>query len=90
MLSVLGDSRICDDGRLDADTVNKATCLNLISGGTDTTMITLTWALSLLLNHPHELKKAQEELEAQVGNNRQVDESDIKNLVYLQAIIKRL
>ncbi|KAK9136189.1 hypothetical protein Syun_015519 [Stephania yunnanensis] len=28
MLSVLGDSRICDDGRLDADhTVNKATCL---------------------------------------------------------------
>ena len=34
------------------------------------------------------LKKAQEELDLQVGRERPVDESDIKNLVYIQAIIK--
>ncbi|XVF36195.1 hypothetical protein REPUB_Repub19eG0037300 [Reevesia pubescens] len=34
------------------------------------------------------LKKAQEELDIQVGRERPVDESDIKNLVYHQAIIK--
>jgi cytochrome P450 len=34
------------------------------------------------------LKRAQEELDIHVGMDRQVDESDIKNLVYLQAIIK--
>lgn len=33
------------------------------------------------------LKKAQEEIEKHVGQNRMVEESDLKNLVYLQAII---
>ncbi|KAK9136198.1 hypothetical protein Syun_015528 [Stephania yunnanensis] len=60
----------------------------LLLGASDTTMVTLTWTLSLLLNNPHVLKKAQEELMAQVGNDQHMDESDIKNLVYLQAIIK--
>lgn len=34
------------------------------------------------------LKKAQNELDTFVGKDRLVEESDIKNLVYLQAIIK--
>lgn len=34
------------------------------------------------------LRKAQDELDLYVGKERPVDESDIKNLVYLQAIIK--
>ncbi|GAY59998.1 hypothetical protein CUMW_198680 [Citrus unshiu] len=40
------------------------------------------------LEQPHALKKAQEELDQQVGKERAVDESDTENLVYLQAIIK--
>ncbi|XP_043722114.1 xanthotoxin 5-hydroxylase CYP82C4-like [Telopea speciosissima] len=72
----------------DRDTVIKATVLTLIVGGSETTFLSLTWALSLLLNHPHELKKAQDELDVHVGKDRHVDESDIKNLVYLQAIVK--
>ncbi|XP_021285064.1 cytochrome P450 82C4-like [Herrania umbratica] len=72
----------------DADTSIKSTCLALILGGTDTTAGTLTWAISLLLNNPKLLKKAQEELDLQVGRERLVDESDVQNLVYLQAIIK--
>ncbi|KAL6212964.1 hypothetical protein ACLB2K_018179 [Fragaria x ananassa] len=87
MLSVLDDS-ILEFGGTTADTMNKATCLALILGGTDTTTVTLTWALSLLVNNPAVLKKAQNELDAKVGRNRQVNESDVKNLVYLQAIIK--
>lgn len=60
----------------------------LILGGSDTTAGTLTWAISLLLNNRPMLKKAQEELDLQVGKDRQVVDSDVKNLVYLQAIIK--
>ena len=60
----------------------------LILGGSDTTAGTLTWAISLLLNNTEALKKAQEELDLHVGADRQVDDSDIKNLIYLQAIIK--
>lgn len=40
------------------------------------------------MNNKDLLKKAQEEIDFHVGTERQVDESDIKNLVYLQAIIK--
>lgn len=60
----------------------------LILGGTDTTTVTLTWALALLLNNQEALKKAQQELDEHVGRERQVKESDMKNLIYLQAILK--
>nr|GMD89091.1 cytochrome P450 CYP82D47-like [Ipomoea batatas] len=72
----------------DADTVIKSTCMSLISGGADTIMVMLTWALSLMMNNPHVLKMAQEELDMVVGKERKVNESDIKSLVYLQAIVK--
>ncbi|KDP38422.1 hypothetical protein JCGZ_04347 [Jatropha curcas] len=72
----------------DADTSIKSTCLALIAGAGDTITTTLTWAMSLLLNNQPSLKKAQEELDLHVGIERQVVESDIKNLVYLQAIVK--
>ncbi|GMH29641.1 hypothetical protein Nepgr_031484 [Nepenthes gracilis] len=70
------------------DTIIKATCLAMILGGTDTTTVTLTWALSLLLNNHHVLKKALDELDTVVGKERLLDDSNMKNLVYLQAIIK--
>ncbi|KAE8675296.1 Cytochrome P450 82A3 [Hibiscus syriacus] len=74
--------------QFDADTSIKSTCLALILGGSDTTAGTMTWAISLLLKHRDMLRKAQEELDFHVGQERAVDDSDIKNLVYLQAIIK--
>ncbi|XP_034681205.1 cytochrome P450 CYP82H23-like [Vitis riparia] len=85
MLSVIEDDQFSDH---DHDTVIKATCLTLIIGGSDSTVITLTWALCPLMKNPSTLKRAQDELDIKVGKHRQVDESDIKNLVYLQAIIK--
>jgi len=57
-------------------------------GGSDTTAIALIWTLALLLNNRNMLKKAQDELDTHVGKHRQVAETDIKNLVYLQAIVK--
>ncbi|KAI3760274.1 hypothetical protein L1987_50667 [Smallanthus sonchifolius] len=48
----------------------------------------MTWALSLLLNHRHILKAAQKEIDIHVGREKWVEESDMKNLVYLQAIVK--
>ncbi|KAI3905884.1 hypothetical protein MKX01_009556 [Papaver californicum] len=72
----------------DPDLVVKSTCLDMILGGSDTTTVTLTWAMSLLLNHPQVIQKAKQELDTQVGKNRQVDDSDIPNLPYIQAIIK--
>ena len=60
----------------------------MILAATDTTAVTLTWALSLLLNNKDVLKKTQAEIDTVVGKERQVEESDLKNLVYLQAVLK--
>ncbi|GFS33158.1 cytochrome P450, family 82, subfamily C, polypeptide 2 [Actinidia rufa] len=87
MLGIL-DGGACGGLEFDADTINKATCLALTLGGTDTQTTTLTWALALLLNNKSILKKAQDELDLHVGRERQVEESDVKNLPYLQAIVK--
>ncbi|KAF9608872.1 hypothetical protein IFM89_011910 [Coptis chinensis] len=85
MLSILQDKMLLD---YEVDIVNKAMCLNMILGGTDTTMVTLTWALSLLLNNRQTLKKAQDEIDTHIGKERHVHEADIEKLVYLQAIVK--
>ena len=60
----------------------------LIAGEVDTTSVTLVWAITRLLNNPHVLKEAQNELDKKVGRERHVKESDISNLVYIQAIVK--
>ncbi|KAL0449745.1 UNVERIFIED_CONTAM: Protopine 6-monooxygenase [Sesamum latifolium] len=72
----------------DADTITKATCQTMMLGGSDTTTVTLTWALCLLLNNQHTLKRAQEELDKHIGRGRLVKESDLEKLVYIKAIIK--
>ncbi|KAI3715597.1 hypothetical protein L6452_22583 [Arctium lappa] len=86
MLSTLSkDGETCGHRR---ETIIKATIMILILAGSESTALTLTWALSLLLNNPRVLQAAQEELDIHVGREKQVEESDIKNLRYLQAIVK--
>ncbi|GAB4840111.1 hypothetical protein Ancab_039636 [Ancistrocladus abbreviatus] len=72
------------------ETIISATMEALIIAGADTTSVALTWALSLLLNHDHALRHVQEELDQKVGRDRWVQESDIVNLIYLQAVIKEI
>ncbi|PIA38198.1 hypothetical protein AQUCO_02800100v1, partial [Aquilegia coerulea] len=66
----------------------KAVILDLFVAGTDTSAKTMEWALTELINHPHIFQKAREEIDSVVGKNRLVEESDIPNLPYLQAIVK--
>lgn len=60
---------------------------NMIIAGTDTSVVTIEWAMSLLLNHPDELQKAKQELDSQIGNQRLIEEQDLPNLNYLRHII---
>ncbi|KAJ7527169.1 hypothetical protein O6H91_16G039800 [Diphasiastrum complanatum] len=61
---------------------------DLVLAGTDTTSVTAEWALSEILANPHILHKAQEEIASVVGQERLVQESDLVNLPYLQAIVR--
>ncbi|CAH2076248.1 unnamed protein product [Thlaspi arvense] len=69
------------------DRIIKGNMVALILAGTDTSAVTLEWALSNLLNHPEVLKKAREEIDGKIGLDRLVEESDISNLPYLQNIV---
>ncbi|CAI9771362.1 unnamed protein product [Fraxinus pennsylvanica] len=69
------------------DRIIRSLMLVLLLAGTDTSSGTMEWALSLLLNNPEVLKKAQKEIDDQIGHERLIDESDIANLPYLHCII---
>ncbi|CAI0558606.1 unnamed protein product [Linum tenue] len=86
ILNVVGEEGGIE-GR-DSDTVNKATCLALTLAASDTTAVTMTWLIALLVNHPEVLKTAQSELDSHVGKERRVQESDLRHLDYLKAIVK--
>jgi cytochrome P450 len=64
------------------------TLQNMFAGGTDTSTVTMEWAMSELLKNPPIMKKLKVELDMVVGKDRLVQESDGPNLKYLQAVIK--
>ncbi|KAG5006069.1 hypothetical protein JHK85_024611 [Glycine max] len=69
------------------DQIIKGLVLAMLFAGTDSSAVTLEWSLSNLLNHPEVLKKARDELDTYVGQDRLVNESDLPNLFYLKKII---
>ncbi|GKV16728.1 hypothetical protein SLEP1_g27327 [Rubroshorea leprosula] len=69
------------------DQIIKGLVMIMILAGTDTSAVTLEWAMSELLNHPEVLNKAREEIDAQVGEQRLMDEPDVAKLHYLQGIM---
>ncbi|XP_062004033.1 cytochrome P450 81E8-like [Rosa rugosa] len=69
------------------DQIIKGIIVVLLLAGTDTSAVTLEWAMSNLLNHPHVLKKARAELDSHLGPDRVVDEPDVPKLPYLQSIV---
>ncbi|XP_075112922.1 nicotine N-demethylase CYP82E3-like [Nicotiana tabacum] len=72
------------------DTTIKATVFTLVLDATDTLALHIKWVMALMINNKNVMKKAQEEMDTIVGRDRWVEESDIKNLVYLQAIVKEV
>ncbi|OWM66568.1 hypothetical protein CDL15_Pgr013785 [Punica granatum] len=66
----------------------KAFILDFIAGGTDTSAVTVEWAMSELLRKPEIIERATEELNKVIGKERWVQETDIVNLPYINAITK--
>lgn len=53
----------------------------------DSSAGTMEWILSLLLNNPKCLVKAQTEIHNHIGQNRLLEESDLTELPYIRSII---
>lgn len=66
----------------------KGILFDILLGGSETAPTIIEWAMSEALRNPTVMKKLQEELESVVGLDRMVCESDLPQLVYLQAMVK--
>ncbi|XP_010508144.1 PREDICTED: cytochrome P450 76C2-like [Camelina sativa] len=61
---------------------------DLFIAGTDTTSSTVEWAMAELLRSPKSMTKVQDEINGVMGQNGVIQESDISELSYLQAVVK--
>lgn len=61
---------------------------DLLVAGTETSASTIEWTITELVRNPDIMKRAQAELDSVVGSDQLVQESDLENLPYLQAILK--
>ncbi|CAN1828050.1 Dimethylnonatriene synthase [Linum perenne] len=55
---------------------------------TESSAVTVEWAISELLKKPEIFNKATEELDRVVGRDRWVEEKDVANLPYINSIVK--
>ncbi|THU53220.1 hypothetical protein C4D60_Mb10t12130 [Musa balbisiana] len=69
------------------DVIIKGLIAALLTAGTDTSAVTMEWAMCLLLNHPEVLHAVRAELDAKIGQGRMAEEEDIPDLHYLNCII---
>uniref|UniRef100_N1R1S5 Cytochrome P450 71C4 n=1 Tax=Aegilops tauschii TaxID=37682 RepID=N1R1S5_AEGTA len=62
---------------------------DMFEAGTDTSYMTLEFAMAELIRKPHLMKKLQEEVRRNVTNGQEmVAEDDLPNMTYLKAVIK--
>lgn len=66
----------------------KALVLDMFGGGTDTSALTVEWAMSELLRHPDAMKTLQQEIDSAVGDHGTVKESDLVTMKYLRCVLK--
>ena len=53
----------------------------------ETSAVTIEWAMASLLNHPELLEKLKLEIDEKIGQDRLIEETDIPNLPYLQNVV---
>ncbi|KAG9442361.1 hypothetical protein H6P81_018215 [Aristolochia fimbriata] len=63
---------------------------DMFVAGTDTSSSTVEWGMAEILSKPEIYNKVVAELEAVVGKDRFVEESDIPKLTYFQAAVKEV
>ncbi|ESQ45820.1 hypothetical protein EUTSA_v10010304mg [Eutrema salsugineum] len=86
-VDALLDLTLGDEAELNINDIEHL-LLDMFIAGTDTSSSTLEWAMAELLNNPKTMAKAQAEIERMVGQNGVVQEPDITELTYLQAVVK--
>ncbi|XP_058104709.1 geraniol 8-hydroxylase-like [Magnolia sinica] len=86
-LDLLLDQSEVSGSELDRHDI-KTLFVDIFVAGSDTSSSTLEWAMSELLHNPQAMAIARSEIAETIGTEKQVEESDIAGLPYLQAVVK--
>ncbi|KAH6775149.1 hypothetical protein C2S52_012710 [Perilla frutescens var. hirtella] len=81
--------QMAEDGNLEVELTRdcvKALIQNLVVGAMDTSTTSIEWSIHEILRQPRIAEKAKEELDRVIGRNRWVEEKDLCNLPYIEAI----
>jgi cytochrome P450 len=84
VLSILLQARD-DEGRPMTDVELRDELMTLLVAGHETTATTIAWAFDLLLHHPHELQRLQEELDA--GKSDEYLDAVIKETLRIRPVV---
>lgn len=87
LLQLSDDQESSLEVKLNPDQI-KGLTQDLLTGGTDTSALTIEWAMSELIKQPETIKKATEEIDKVIGTDRWLEERDLPQLPYLEAIVK--
>ncbi|XP_018678388.2 cytochrome P450 71A1-like [Musa acuminata AAA Group] len=68
----------------------KAITMDLIAAGTDTSFVSLEWAMAELVRNPRAMKKLQDEVRQVADGKPMVVEEDVNQMTYLKAVIKEV
>ncbi|XP_074559271.1 cytochrome P450 71A1-like [Curcuma longa] len=68
----------------------KAIASDLIAAGTDTSFVTLEWAMAELMRNPTVMRKLQDEVRRVAGGKLKVAEEDLSQMHYLKAVTKEV
>ncbi|KAI0904414.1 cytochrome P450 alkane hydroxylase [Ustulina deusta] len=62
--------------------------INILAAGRDTTACLLSWTFFLLVRHPRVMEKVRSEITALPGKEEEIRRADLRNLHYLQNVLK--
>lgn len=66
----------------------KALIMDVLTGGTDTIVVTLVWAMSEVARNPRVMQKLQSEIRRCVGRKPKVERLDMAQMTYLKMVVK--
>ncbi|KAB5552128.1 hypothetical protein DKX38_009439 [Salix brachista] len=78
----------CDEIVSDMDYFRSEERMEIFMAGSETTSSTIEWALTELLCNPESMIRVKAELARVIRANKKVEESDMENLPFLQAVVK--
>jgi cytochrome P450 len=66
----------------------RAVMFDMFAAGSDTISITVEWAMAELLRNPGIMAKVRADIEGALGGKEGIEEPDVANMPYLQAVVK--